>query len=423
MKWTALLASLITGVALGATSVAAAELHLVVANVGGDLLYLQKQFATYEKKTGDKVTIVPMPSSTTDDFAQYRLWLAAGAGDIDLYFTDVIWAPQLAPHFVDLTDAAQNAGLIKANIPSIIQSQTVGGKLVALPVYTDAAALYYRKDLLEKYDLPIPKTWTQMASEAKTVMDGERVAGAKDMWGFVFQGDGYEGLTCNALEWIKSYRGGQIVEPDGTISVNNAGAVAALKEAKSWIGTIAPQGVLGYKEEESRGVWQLGNAVFMRNWPYAYALGNGDDSPIKGKFGVSALPSGGDGFAPAATLGGWNVAVSKYSPHQEAAIKLALYLGSPEFQKGFAVSLAHLPTIASLYDDPEVAAAQPVVANWKNVVLNAVPRPSAPTKDKYNEVSSDFWTAVHNTMSGQGSAEDSLATLEAQLTILKGAGW
>jgi trehalose/maltose transport system substrate-binding protein len=423
MKWTAWLASLITGVALGATSVAAEELHVVVGNVGSDLRYLQKQFDTYEKKTGDKVTIVPMPASTTDDFAQYRLWLAAGAANIDLYFADVVWAPQLATHFVDLTDAARNAGLIEANIPSIIESQTAGGKVVALPVYTDAAALYYRKDLLEKYDLPIPKTWTQLASEAKIVMDGERAAGAKDLWGFVFQGDGYEGLTCNALEWIKSYRGGQIVEPDGTISVNNDRAVAALKEAKSWIGTIAPEGVLGYKEEESRGIWQLGNAVFMRNWPYAYALGNGDDSPIKGKFGVSALPSGGDGFAPAATLGGWNVAVSKYSPHKEAAIKLALYLGSPEFQKGFAISLAHLPTIASLYDDPEVAAAQPIVAKWKNVVLNAVPRPSAPTKDKYNEVSNDFWTAAHNAMSGQGSVEDSLVILEAQLIRLKGAGW
>lgn len=254
MKWTALLANLITGVALGATSVDAAELHVVVGIVGDDLRYLQKQFGTYEKKTGDRVTIVPMPASTSDSFAQYRLWLAAGATNIDLYFTDVIWAPQLAPHFVDLADAAQNAGLIKANIPSIIQSQIVGGKLVALPVYTDAAALYYRKDLLEKYNLPVPKTWTQMASEAKTVMEGERAAGARDMWGFVFQGDGYEGLTCNALEWINSYRGGEIVEPDGTISVNNANAVAALKEAKSWIGTIAPEGVLGYKEEESRGV-------------------------------------------------------------------------------------------------------------------------------------------------------------------------
>jgi trehalose/maltose transport system substrate-binding protein len=42
---------------------------------------------------------------------------------------------------------------------------------------------------------------------------------------------------------------------------------------------------------------------------------------------------------------------------------------------------------------------------------------------KYNEVSSDFWTAVHNPLAGQGSAADNLATLEVQLTKLKGAGW
>ncbi len=112
------------------------------------------------------------------------------------------------------------------------------------------------------------------------------------MWGFVFQGNAYEGLTCDALEWVKSYGGGQIVEADGTISINNPQAAAALEQAKSWIGTISPEGVLAYQEEESRGVWQLGNAVFMRNWPYAYALGNGADSAVKGKFDVAPLPIG-----------------------------------------------------------------------------------------------------------------------------------
>src|SRR6185312_12401345 len=123
---------------------------------------------------------------------------------------------------------------------------------------------------------------------------------------------------------------GQIVEPDGTISVNNPKAVAALEEAKSWINTISPPGVLSYQEEESRGVFQTGNAVFMRNWPYAYALGNSADSKIKGLFDTTTLPDGGGGSA--ATLGGWNIAVSKYSKHQDAAIKLALYIASPAFQ-------------------------------------------------------------------------------------------
>lgn len=375
----------------------------------------------WEEKTGNTVTLVAMPASTTDQFGQYRLWLAAGNSDIDVYQTDVIWAPQLADQFVDLTAAAKD--LAPLHFPSIIESQTVNGKLVALPVFTDAPALYYRKDLLEKYGKTPPKTWTELAATAKFIQDKERAAGNKDMWGFVWQGNAYEGLTCDALEWVKSYGGGQIVEPDGTISINNPKAVAALEEAKSWVGTISPEGVLAYQEEESRGVWQTGNAVFMRNWPYAYGLGNGADSAVKGKFDVTTLPTGGDGNSSAATLGGWNVAVSKYSKHKDAAISLALYLAGPEAQKTRSLIASNLPTIISLYDDPDIAKQVPIIPRWKNVFLQAVPRPSAPTKSKYNEVSSKFWSAVHNTLAGDGSAADNLAALEADLTDLKGSGW
>lgn len=423
MKLTTLMAGLLAGAALMVTSASAVELHFVSGSVGDDLKFYQKMFQKFEKETGNKVTIVPMPASTTDQFSQYRLWLAAGNSDIDVYQTDVIWAPQLADQFLDLTDLAKSKGLIKANFPSIIESQTVNGKLVALPAFTDAPALYYRKDLLDKYNLTPPKTWDEMAADAKTVMDGERKAGNKDMWGFVFQGAAYEGLTCDALEWVKSSGGGQIVAPDGKITINNPDAVKALNMAKSWVGSISPEGVLGYMEEESRGVWQLGNAVFMRNWPYAYSLGNSADSPIKGKFDVVPLPSAGGDTHSAATLGGWNVAVSKYTKHPKAAEELAAYVASPAFQKERAIERSNLPTIQALYDDADVAKAQPIIPRWKQVFLNAVPRPSAPTKTKYNEVSSDFWTAVHNTLAGQGSAADNLALLEAQLTKLKGSSW
>jgi trehalose/maltose transport system substrate-binding protein len=295
--------------------------------------------------------------------------------------------------------------------------------LVALPIFTDAPALYYRKDLLEKYNVAVPKTWDELTVAAKAVQDGERAAGKGDFWGFVWQGNAYEGLTCNALEWVKSYGGGQIVEPDGTISINNEKAAKALDTVKGWVGTISPEGVLAYQEEEARGVWQTGNAAFMRNWPYAYGLGNGADSAVKDMFAVTTLPVGAEGDTSAATLGGWNVAVSKYSAHQEAAVSLALYLAGPEAQKQRAIAESNLPTIVALYDDADIAAAQPIIPLWKDVFLNAVPRPSAPTLGKYNEVSSKFWSAVHETLSGNGSAADNLAGLEADLTELKGDAW
>ena len=407
--------------AFGATTVLADELFVVSGAVGNAVENFAKLVAPFEEKTGHKVTLVPMPASTSDQFAQYRLWLAAGNADIDLYQTDVIWAPQLADQFVDLSGAAKD--LAPQHFPSIIESQTVNGKLVALPIFTDAPALYYRKDLLEKYNMSVPKTWEELTTTAQVIQDGERAAGQADLWGFVWQGNAYEGLTCNALEWVKSFGGGQIVEPDGTISINNPKAVQAIDTVKVWVGTISPEGVLAYQEEEARGVWQTGNAAFMRNWPYAYGLGNGDDSAVKGLFDVAPLPTGGGHDTSAATLGGWNIAVSKYSTKQEAAIELAMYLAGPEAQKQRAINESNLPTIVSLYDDADIAAAQPIIPRWKDVFLQAVPRPSAPTQGKYNEVSAKFWSAVHASLSGNGSAAENLEVLEADLTDLRGSGW
>ena len=405
-----------TALALGASAVSAAEITYVSGAVGNAVEDFKKIVAPWEAKTGHTVTLVPMPASTTDQFGQYRLWLAAGNGDIDLYQTDVIWAPQLADHFVDLSDKAGE--LMKSHFPSIVESQTVDGKLVALPLFTDAPALYYRKDLLEKHGASVPKTWEELTATAKAVQDAERAAGNNDIWGFVWQGNAYEGLTCDALEWVKSSGGGQIVEPDGSISINNAKAAAALELAATWPGSISPEGVLAYQEEEARGVWQTGNAVFMRNWPYAYGLGNSDDSAVKGLFGVTTLPTGQGHDTSAATLGGWNVAVSKYSDNQEAAIDLAMYLAGQEAQKTRSIIASNLPTIVSLYEDADIAREQPIIPQWKDVFLQAVPRPSAPTREKYNEVSTLFFSAVHSVISGNAKAADALADLEDDLDDL-----
>lgn len=406
---------------LATTFAQADEISIAANSTGNNIKFLQEQISKFEKDTGHKVNIVAMPSSSSEQFSQYRLWLAAGNADIDVYQTDIVWAPQLSDQFVDLKDATKD--VTGTHFPSIIASQTVNGKLVALPFYTDAPALFYRKDLLEKYGKPVPKTWDEMTTTAKEIMDKERADGKADLWGFVFQGNSYEGLTCNALEWVKSSGGGQIVEADGTISINNEQAAAALDRAKGWINSISPQGVLAYQEEESRGVWQTGNAVFMRNWPYAYALGNNDDSAVKGKFDVAPLPAGTEGEAPSSALGGWNLAVSKYSTKQDAAVELVKYLASPEVQKMQAIEISRLPTIEALYDDQEIIAAQPFMANWKPIFQNAVPRPSAATKVKYNEVSAKFWNAVHKTLSGNGTAAENLELLEVELTELEGSGW
>lgn len=407
--------------AAGVGSASAADLAIVSGAVGSDIQELRKHLDMFQEQSGHKVDIVSMPASTTDQFGQYRLWLSAQNPDIDVYRTDVIWAPQLATHFVDLSEHVSD--VVDQHFETIIESQTVDGALVALPMFTDAPALYYRTDLLEKHGKQPPETWPELAQTAEEIMKAEREEGNGDMFGFVFQGAAYEGLTCDALEWVNSNGGGRIVEPDGEITINNEQAAEAIDMAAGWIGTIAPEGVLGYKEEESRGVWQTGNAVFMRNWPYAYALSQGDDSAVKDKFGVTPLPKGPSGDSSAATLGGWNLAVSNYSDEQEAAIELVKFLSSPELQKDRAIQASRLPTIESLYEDEEILKEQPIIGEWLPILQAAVPRPSAPTKGNYNEVSKEFWTAVHATLSGNGDAASNLDNLESKLRRIRGRGW
>jgi trehalose/maltose transport system substrate-binding protein len=387
---------------------------------GGVDEFTERMIAIFEERTGHDVVLTPMPASSSDQFAQYRVWFAQQSTDVDVIMSDVIWAPQLAEHLLDLTDAAKD--VIGNHFPSVVQSQTVDGRLVAIPSFTAAPALYYRTDLLEKYSLNVPTTWADLTNAAQVIQDGERAAGNADFWGFVWQGAAYEGLTCNALEWVASFGGGEIVEADGSISINNERAAAALDLAASWVGTISPDGVLSYMEEDARGVWQTGNAAFLRNWPYAYGLGNGADSPISGKFEAAPLPAGPDG-ASAATLGGWNAAVSRYSLVPDAATEFALFLGSEEYQLAHALAKAEMPTIVSLYENPEIIAQQPLLPRWLPVLSNSVARPSAPTKSQYNEVSARFWTAAHNTLTGTGTGAENLEILEAELEELRGEGW
>jgi trehalose/maltose transport system substrate-binding protein len=243
------------------------------------------------------------------------------------------------------------------------------------------------------------------------------------MWGYVFQGRAYEGLTCNALEWIDSYGGGTVVDADGEVTVNNPAAVEAVDTVAAFVGEIAPQGVLNYAEEEARGVFQSGNAVFMRNWPYAWALANSSGSPIAGKVGVTALPAGGPEGTSTGTLGGWQLAVSRYSDDPEAAASLVRHLTSLEEQKRRAIEGSYNPTIPALYEDEAVLEAVPFFGDLYDTFVNAVARPSRVTGPKYNRVSNEFWNAVHSVLSGQAEADDALARLERDLARVKRRGW
>ncbi len=398
----------------------AATVTIACGTNGADFEFCKRHTGEWAKKTGNTVKIFSQPTSTTDSLALYRQLFAAKSTDVDVLMVDVVWPGIIKDHLLDLKKYSKGAE--SQHFPAIVANNTVDGKLLGMPWFTDAGLLYYRKDLLDKHGLKVPETWDDLVAAAKKVQAAERTPAVADFQGFVFHAKAYEGLSCVALEWVASFDGGPIVDSSGKVTINNPNAAKALNTAASWIGTISPNGVLNYAEEDTRGVFQNGKALFMRNWPYAYSLMQAPDSPVKGKFGVAPLPKAAGG-KHAATLGGWQLAVSKYSKSPDAAADLVMFMTSAEIEKDRAIKGSYNPTRPDLYKDKDVIAANPFMASLLDVFTNAVARPSTATGIKYPEVSQAFWDATHDVLSKKSTGEEAVKRLEGRLNQVKRNKW
>lgn len=352
-------------------------------------------------------------ANVTDLIAFYLTAFEAESSDLDVIRVDVIWPGQLAEHLIDLSDAAPQEH-IDAQLPALIDNNTIDGRLVALPLRIGFGMLYYRPDLLEKYGYEAPPaTWDELEEMAAAIQAGERAEGNDEFWGYVWQGNAYEGLTCDALEWHVSATGENFLQSDGTISALSDEAVAVYEQAAGWVGAISPPGVVSYGEEDARAVWHAGNAAFMRNWPYAYALSS--ESEALPSFDVAPLPAGASGMG-ASTLGGWHIGVSKYSEQAEAATAFAVYMTSVENQKHYALDTTSPPAALELYADPDIQAALPFAS--PDVVDITTARPSNFSKDRYNALSTLYFTAIHSILTGEEDAEVALELLELDIEEL-----
>src|SRR5262245_58995282 len=177
---------------------AGVTITIACGTVGQDFEFCKKAADEWSAKTGNSVKHLTIPQSTSDILGLFRQMFAAKSTDLDVLNVDVVWPGIIKTHLLDLTPYTNGAE--KEHFPAIVQNNTVDGKLLAMPWFTDAGVLYYRKDLLAKYGEKPPTTWEELTATAKKVMDAERKAGKPEMQGYVFQAKAYEGLTCNALE-------------------------------------------------------------------------------------------------------------------------------------------------------------------------------------------------------------------------------
>lgn len=360
-----------------------------------------------------RIRVHALPTGTDDQHQFYLTHLKTrGPGRIDVLALDVIWMAEfaraglLAP-LTDLLPPEKWSDFF----PSSVRAGTFGEKHYGVPLFVDSGVLYSRKDLLQKhgFDHP-PATWSELVAMAKTITQAEA---SNHLYGFVWQARQYEGLICNFMEFLP--RGQPWLLPQGGGRLNRALIEPRLNFMRSLLTDgVSPPSVLAMAEESSRHVFQNGQAVFMRNWPYAWRLLQQADSPVAGKVWMSSLPAVVAGETGHGTLGGFLLGMHRDTPVADAARAWIAFLTRPEVQRMLWHRLGLTPARKSVLQSDPPPDAPPVNVLFE-VMEHTVPRPATPL---YMPLSQSMQAYLSGGLGKVYSINEALRLMDADLQRL-----
>lgn len=361
-----------------------------------------------------KINYQELPPSTTEQHDKYVTVLAARDSSIDVMATDIPWAPEFASAgwLLPLDDLFTDRN---EYFEGPLLGTTYMRHIYAVPWFNNAGMLFYRKDLLDGAGIKPPSTFDELVAAAQKLQTPDR-------YGFVWQGKQYEGVVCAWLEVFWGM-GGKMLDEDGNLVADKK----ILADSLQWMGDlihkykITPPAVTTWQEAESQAVFLEGKAVFHRGWPSVYANAqNPSMSKIVGKVGIVPMVHA-PGKKSAATLGTWNLSISKFTKHPKEAWEVVRFLTSFEAQKIKALMGGNPPARRAVYNDPEVLKMFPHFKQFHDVFLGALPRPVTPAYPQMSveAIQPHIAAVLAGTKTGEAAAEAMLRDMKKILDRAK----
>jgi multiple sugar transport system substrate-binding protein len=405
------------GLGLGISHAQAQTTLRVFAGGAAQRPDLTKKLLALYMQRNPSVRVETEAGGATSDLQRQYLSTVLNAKDpaIDVYLIDVVnpaqyfgagWLEPLDAYLGPATQA------LAPYLPAYISANVIDGKVAALPAWADAMFLYYRKDLLDKYQLPEPKTWDELVTTAKKVQTSEAQAGAPALQGLSIQGAAIEGAVCTFLLPYWS-QGQEFNDAKGKLTLDRALAARGLQQWLSMVDAgVIKKNVAEVKTADTVNEFKAGQVLFAVNWSNAWDRFREDaDSKVKGRVGVMPLPAV-TGGRSVTCLGGWQWAVSAFSRHKTEAAKLVQFMASAEASKFLAIQGALLPTRAALYTDAEVLASVP----WfKDAAAGVVAGKSRPLSREYGRVSDVIRTTTSAVLARTRTPEEGAGDIGSRL--------
>ena len=372
------------------------------------LTVLEQQVASFEAANPNiRIELVQAPRIAAERRDEFAADLEAGDTTIDILALDYPWLTRFAASgwLIPLDAYVESSGLdLAAFLPAAAEASTIYAQLMAIPWTTDGGVLYYRRDLLDKYGYTPPATWPDLQ---RIALDVKAKAGLP--YGFVWQGAPYEGLTCNTLEFVWAY-GGDVLDNTGQVIFDSPQTQSALQQMVDLLATDAsPAQVVTFEENQALSAFRDGDAVFMRNWFYAWDRVNQEGSAVAGNVGMAPLPT--------SCLGGQALALSSSSRHKTEAFRFMAFLTGYDQQVQTALLAEQPPALLAVFQDGNLLAAN---STWQDLYAAlAVTRPR-PKTNPYAELSHAIYSEVNRMLVGKQDPAATAANVQSRITAAIG---
>jgi len=404
--------------------------------------------------------------------SRYNQWLNAERPEPTILMADSGWTiPFIARNqFQSLEDMEAYPQSLIDRIndeyfqASVQTAKSPDGVLHGQPLFPDFPTMQYRKDVLREagYSDSDFDTWTtdppkwaefsQITDQAIPELESMMSDSDQSIYGYTFQANAYEGLSCcDFNEFMTSWGGAYFGDPsqnlfanigDRPITVEEEQVLDSIRMVRTFIhgsdasntlssgdyaGGIAPEAVLQWQEEPSRQPFTNGGAVMHRNWPYSINI-NGAEGEFGEDLGVMPIPYAaepGESYpmtgGPVAALGGWHLAVNPHAPQErkDAAAEVMEVMAQDEFQLWLFEQIGWLPPKSELFTS-EAATEVPIMGRYMDSLRvageNAIPRPVTVLWPQQSERISNQVNAAY---AGDASPEDAMSTLADKLEQLE----
>jgi multiple sugar transport system substrate-binding protein len=295
--------------------------------------------------------------------------LAAHDPSMDILGLDVTWEPEFATAgWIRPWTGRFKQEAIAGTLKGPLQTAIWRGQLVAVPYNSNTQLLWYDSSLVPHP----PTTWAQM------IADAEALARQGKPHLIEIQGAQYEGVVVWFNTLVAS-AGGSILNRTSTAPQLGPPAIKALSIMKQLASSPAADPSLGVQmEDQNRLAMEAGTAAFELNYPYVYPSMKADNPSLFKHFKWAPYPRVNPGTPARVTIGGIDLAVSSYSPHPQLAFQAALCLRNAENQLTAAVKGGLPPTLASVYNKPQMQSAYPFRKLILQQVNNGAVRPKTP---------------------------------------------